>query len=492
MNFEFVGKKSKCDTNLVFYSEEKWKKEKGKLKKIVGSDFEFKEGSYFAVHNEDGFKRTILMGLGDEKKITLETFRKASGKFASVAKALKIKKIQVDLSRGFKFSDDMIEKAVLEGIMLGQYTFYKYKKKEAKKDTNITKIFFSSKPTDKKKNQLKRSAKIIENVYLVRDMVNDTSYEMNSLGFEKIARKVAKNSKLKIKILDEKMIKKEKMGLILAVNRGSEYPPRMIIMQYNGGKKGDPVVALMGKGITFDTGGVNLKPSGYIENMRTDMAGAATVLGIMKSLAELGVKKNVIGFMTLTDNAIGEKSINPGDIFTSYDGTTVEIRNTDAEGRLILADTAAYAVKKYKPDFIFDFATLTGACLVALGEMAAAIVSNDDNMAGELQSFSHRSEIFERTWVLPAYDDAKEALKSKIADIKNLGFDKGYAGTITGGLFIGKFVGETPWIHIDIAGMASMSESKGYMPEGASGFGVRLLTEFIDDTKFKKFKKPKN
>ncbi len=491
MKFEFVGKKPVCDTLLAFYSEEMWKRDGSRLKKIVGDDFNSKEGSTFHVYDVDGFKRVILVGLGKEDDINTETFRKAAGKFTSVAKSLKIKKIQVDLGRGFRYRGDFIEKAVMEGMLLGQYTFYKYKRKEAKEDTNVDSIFFISKPTQDKKDILKKSITMVENVNMVKDLVNDMSYEVNSIGFEKIARSVARKSKLKITVLDEKKIKQEKMNLIIAVNRGSEYPPRMIIIEHRGGKKGDPTIALLGKGITFDTGGINLKPSGYIESMRTDMAGAATVLGIMKSMADLKIKKNVIGLMTLTDNAIGEKSIKPGDVFRAYDGTTVEIKNTDAEGRLILADTAAYAVSRYKPDFIFDFATLTGACLVALGEMAAAIISNDDATAEKLQKFSHRPEIFERTWMLPAYDDAKDALKSKIADIKNVGFEKGYAGTITGGLFIGHFVDKTPWIHLDIAGMATMSESKPYISEGASGFGVRLVTDFIENTKFKKFKKSK-
>ncbi len=493
MKFEFV-KKNKSKNCLMFYSKEEWKKEKGKIKKIVGDDFSAKntvgDVSVSVVYGFGDFKRLVIVGLDNEKNVDLEVFRRASNSFASKAKEMKLDDVQVDLTNGFKFKSDYIERAVMDGIVLGQYSFLKYKEKEAKKEVNIKKIFFKSDSSKEKEVELRKAVKVLDNVLMVRDLVNETSDKISPVGFEKIAKKVAKKTKLKIKVLDEKEIKKNNMGLITAVSRGSDVPPRLIILEHINGKKKDPLVALVGKGITFDSGGLNLKPSGNIETMRMDMAGAATVLGIMKSISELDIKKNVVGVMPLAENSVDSKSYKPGDIFKAYDGTTVEIKNTDAEGRLILADACAYTVKKYKPDFMIDFATLTGACLVCLGEMAAAIISNDD-MADKLQEFSHNPVIYERTWRLPVYDEAKESLKSKIADIKNLGFDKGYAGTITGGLFIGHFVKNTPWIHLDIAGTGMYDETKHYMRKGGTGFGVRLIVDFLNNAKFEKYEKTK-
>ncbi len=490
MKCEIAKNAKKGENLLVFFTEEGWKKEKGKLKKELDSDFSGKAKEVAVLYGVGGFRRIILSGLGKKKKLDLESFRKAANSFAVKAKKMKLKKVSVDASKGHSLSGEGIENAILEGIMLGQYSFLKYKQKEAKEEVKIGSVKFLSSPGGQKlKKRLENTIKIMQNTMIARDLVNSSSDEVTSLEFEKISKSISKKCGIKASVMNENEIKKKGLGLIAAVNRGSNLPARLIFLEHSGGKKGDPLIAVVGKGISFDSGGYNLKPSGHIEQMRMDMAGAATVLGVMKSLAELKVKKNVIGVMAITENMIDANAYKPGDVFKAYDGTTVEIKNTDAEGRLILADSVAYTVKNKKPDFIFDTATLTGSCITCLGEMAAGVISNDEKKAAELQKFSHMPEIFERVWVLPSYDEAGESLKSEIADLKNLGW-KGKAGTITAGLFIGKFVKNTPWIHIDIAG-TGMNDGKrrDYIPEGGTGFGVKLLTEFIKESSFKKMKR---
>ena len=288
-----------------------------------------------------------------------------------------------------------------------------------------------------------------------------------------------KKNKLKIKILNEKQIQKEKLNLIYNVGKGSSNPPRLIIVEYNGNPKSKEKIALVGKGLTYDSGGLNLKPTGYIETMKLDMGGAATVLGAFKTAVELKIKKNIVLVIGTAENAIDANSYKPGDVIKSYDGKTVEIKNTDAEGRLVLADSLAYLQKNYKPTHIIDLATLTGACLVALGPSLIAILGNDDKMKEEIFNSSQKTN--DKGWHLPIYDEHREMNKSQIADIKNLGGK--YAGTITAAAFLESFINkEVKWTHLDIAGAAFSESSKieKYIPSyGGTGIGVRLLIDYL-------------
>ena len=266
------------------------------------------------------------------------------------------------------------------------------------------------------------------------------------------------------------------MGLLLAVNRGSSIEPRVVKIEYKGDPENKKVLGIIGKGITFDSGGMDLKPSASMETMRSDMSGAASVLCVMKSLAELKVKKNVIAVIPLTENMLSSNAYRPGDIFRSYSGKTVEIGNTDAEGRLILADAIAYMEKEIKPELIIDIATLTGACVVTFGETVAAFLSNDDRLAAAIESAS--AETGEKLWRLPFFDDYEDRMKSEIADLSNMSSEKN-AGTIAGAVFLKKFIDKTPWLHIDIAGTAWYSKARGYRPKNATGYGLRLLVNMI-------------
>jgi leucyl aminopeptidase len=289
----------------------------------------------------------------------------------------------------------------------------------------------------------------------------------------------AKNIKVKglsISVLGKKDLEKLNMGLILAVNRGSKIPPALVVMKYTGDPKSSKYTAFVGKGLTFDSGGMNLKPSGHMETMRMDMSGAAAVLYAVKSIAELKLNVNVYGVMPLTENMLSNDSYRPGDIFKSYSGKTVEIGNTDAEGRLILADALAYTEKVLKPAFIIDLATLTGAVVTTFGETVAAYLSTSEDLSEYIRISSE--ETGEKTWRLPFYQDYEDRMKSDIADISNVSSEKN-AGTITGGVFLKSFISNTPWAHIDIAGTAWYSKKRGYRPKYATGYGVRLLSEII-------------
>ena len=283
---------------------------------------------------------------------------------------------------------------------------------------------------------------------------------------------------ISIEILNKKELEDKGLGLLLAVNQGSNKDPKLIIVKYNGSANKGGYTALVGKGITFDSGGLNLKPSGHIETMRCDMAGAAAVLGTLKNTIELNLKKNIIFSFALAENAIGSNAYKPGDVIKSYSGKTVEIGNTDAEGRLVLADAISYIVKNYSPNRIIDIATLTGACVVALGHYYSGFITNDENIVKKLEEAS--SETDDKIWRLPSYPELKDALKSQIADIKNIGYPRGAAGTLTAGEFLKTFTDKTKWSHLDIAGTAFVEQSKKeYYSYGATGAGVRLLTKYL-------------
>jgi leucyl aminopeptidase len=265
--------------------------------------------------------------------------------------------------------------------------------------------------------------------------------------------------------------------LHLGVNKGSRNEPKLIIVKYSGGSKNEPYTAVIGKGITFDTGGLNLKPTGYIETMRTDMSGTAATIGILKNVLALSIKKNIVFAMALAENAIGSGSFKPGDVLRSYNGRTVEIDNTDAEGRLVLADAISYVVRNYKPKTIIDLATLTGACVVALGYDYSGLMSNNDELAKKLLISAQETD--DRAWQLPIYPELKDHVKSQIADIKNTGL-KGAAGALSAGEFLRQFIEDAKWAHLDIAGTAFVKEgNRFYFGHGATGAGVRLVTDFL-------------
>jgi len=471
----------KTEALVYMLSEECVKDCKGKgkaftlIKNVLDQgDFKGEAGqsSLVYTYNKIGAKRILLLGLGKREDLKLDKVRKAGDTAVKVAKKLKLSSFAVIPYRDDKHPEKDCVYATVEGVSLGNYIWHEWKTEDKKKP--VKECVLLTQPH--LKDLVKQTSVVCENALLARDLVNMNADDKNAPALAARAKKEARKAGLRVTILDEIKIKRLGMGLLLAVNRGSKYPCRVVVMEHHGDKRSKETVALVGKGITFDSGGLNLKPTGYMETMKCDMSGSAAVLGIMKSLGELKVKKNVVGIMVITDNLIGPKAYKPGDIFTSYSGKTVEVLNTDAEGRLALADAMAYAVKKFKPSLIIDLATLTGSIVGTFNTYVIGMFGTDDKAADEL--FKSGQKTHERVWRLPVYEEYKDEMKSDYADLKNIS-EKRYAGAITAAAFLSNFIGETPWIHLDIAGPAFMDKPAAYMSKGGSGVGVRLVVDYL-------------
>jgi leucyl aminopeptidase len=318
--------------------------------------------------------------------------------------------------------------------------------------------------------------KIADGVFLTRDLVSEPG---NVIYPETLAAQCKELTKLgiKVEVLDEKKMAALGMHALLGVGLGSEREYRVVVMSWDGGAKSDQPVAFVGKGVTFDSGGISLKPGPGMEEMKWDMGGSGTVIGLMKALAGRKAKVNVVGLVGLVENMPDGKAQRPGDIVTSMSGQTIEIHNTDAEGRLVLADVLWYCQDRFKPQFMVDLATLTGAIIIGLGHEYAGMFANDDKLSDQL--FAAGTATGEKVWRMPLHDNYDKKIKSDAADMKNIGGRD--AGSITAAQFLQRFVNKTPWVHLDIAGMAWSKEAKPTVPKGATGFGVRLLDRFVAD-----------
>jgi leucyl aminopeptidase len=441
-------------------------------------DFQGKEGEVIFLYPEKSqiAKRLVLLGLGSDSKINKEKLRRAYSSLTRACHQKKIQEITLHLPVVTALSEDCVLSGVVEGILLSNYAFNELKgKKKDEPNQLIQKVYLegSSKQALKIVEEKKIEA---EGVYLTRDLVNRNSDDVTPQYLAKVAKDLSsKFSKIKTTILGKEQIKKEKMGLLLAVNRASDKDPTLIILSYKGNPKSKEHTVLVGKGITYDTGGLNLKPCASMDTMKADMAGGAAVIGTLRSVAALDLKVNVTAVIPATENSIGSKSFKPGDVYQSAKGITVEVNNPDAEGRLVLADAFTYVIKNLKPTRIVDLATLTGAVDVALGSEASGLFSNDDVLADSLMRAG--ANTFERLWRLPLYEEYKDSLKSDVADMKNAGSRS--AGSITAAIFLQEFVDDVSWAHLDIASTAFLSDKKRYHPKFATGFGVRLLIDFL-------------
>ncbi len=439
---------------------------------LKSGDFKGKEGEICALYpTKEKEDRLLLLGLGKEKECSSEVLRKA---YAHVTKFCKNKKLK-SLNLSFPDMKHSAAESSLEGVLLANYAFDYLKASKEDPSVLLEKISLIGISAEEF-TACKRREKIIEAVHFARDLVNGNADDVTPQMLSKTAKQLEKEfSSVKTTVFDKKRIEKEKLGLLLAVSQGSKVDPAFIIVEYKGKPGSSDKIAIVGKGVTYDTGGLNLKPTGSMETMKDDMSGAAAVLGTIKAIASLGLKVNVVGVIPSTENSIGPDSYKPGDVYKSYEGTTVEISNTDAEGRLVLADALAYVQKHYAPKRIIDLATLTGGIIIALGEEVSGLFSNDDKLAKDLIEAGQTTH--ERVWRLPVYPEYKEGLKSKIADIRNSADRK--ASSITGAMFLLHFIKDVPWAHLDIAGTAFLSSAKDYHPTNATGVGVRLLTEYL-------------
>lgn len=446
---------------------------------ITVGDFLAKEGEVQILYSKSKTENRIaLLGLGCKEEITVEKLRRAYSCLLKAALARKIKHIAILLP---ELNLDGLIRGISEGLLLSNYSFNSLKSDTLEKSqtTLVSKCSLIG-ATKNDIAEAKKARGLCEGVYLTRDLINGNADDVTPQALAQVARNFSKEFKdVKTTVFDKKRIEKEKMGLLLAVNRGSSRDPTFIIVEYKGNPASTDHTVIVGKGVTYDTGGLNLKPTGSMETMKADMGGSAAVLGAFYAAAKVGLKKNITAVIPSTENCIGRNSYKPGDVYPSYAGKTVEIGNTDAEGRLVLADALSYSVKKLKPTRIVDIATLTGAKIIALGAETIALMSNDDSMAEGLSQAGENT--FERAWRMPLFEEYKPQLQSDVADIKNTGGRA--AGTITAALFLQEFVGNVPWAHLDIAGSAFLAKSRRYNPKNASGVGVRLLFEFIENLK---------
>ena len=486
------GDFEKAETELlaVFVSEERLKE----LKKSGGffsalnaalpkKGFEGKAGEAFLIPNSGvpKIKNVFLLGLGKRKELSLEKLRRASATVARACMGLGIETPSVAFpDENFGEGKGRELQAITEGAILGHYSFDKYITEDAKDKSSVKTLTIVMNSGDRgaAARAVRETSIVCKNVCLVRDMVNESPWQKNTDSFSRQVKALAKKARVSCRELSQKELAKQGLNLVLAVGRGAEFPPRMLILEYNGNKSKKDKIALVGKGVTFDTGGLDIKTRD-MKDMKLDMGGAATMFGAVKSLAELKAKVNVVAVLPIVENAVGTKSYKPGSIIKSYSGKTVEVADTDAEGRLILADALAFTSKKIKPKLIVDAATLTGSCIGTFDEFVAGMVSNNDKFSEKM--FNVGQELFERVWRMPLYDEFKDQTKSDVADVRNLGKSP-YADMTVAAGFLEKFVGKTPWIHLDIAGTAFNEKApKHYSPVGATGFGVRLLTQFVQE-----------
>ena len=435
-------------------------------------------------HGRIPTSRVLVVGLGEQKAFDIEAARQAAGTAARKLQNLGIKSASTILHGAGSAGLDVeiSAEATAEASMLACYAFNHYrttKDKTARLQTLTIVEFDKSKITAARRG-IRMGQAIASATSLARDLANHPGNTATPTYLAQEARKIARNRNLFCQVIDEKGMARLGMGALLGVAQGSEEPARFIVLEYNKAKRGKPLV-FVGKGVTFDSGGISIKPGANMADMKFDMCGAAAVIGAMQAIADLKIPQYVVGLIPATENLLDGKSVKPGDVLTTLTGKTIEIDNTDAEGRLILADALGYA-QRYKPAAIIDLATLTGACVIALGAHAAGMLGNDDELKNRVDIAGNKTA--ERVWSLPLWDEYRDQIKSSVADMKNTGGRAG--GAITAAALLEEFVGDSPWVHLDIAGTAWSSREKPYIPKGGVGFGVRLLTQLARDWKTSK------
>jgi leucyl aminopeptidase len=451
------------------------------VKAAQAEEFTGKAGTVFSMHSHGLLpsRRVVLVGLGSSDAVELETLRKAGGQSIAVANKAKASTAHLALPAFDTLSDTTAAQAAAEGLGLAAYRFDKYLSEDT--DPPTAKKFSLSlegiAPVAARKS-LKRAQSVVDGVCLARDLVNEPPGTLTPVEFAKRARTVGKTANLTVSVMDERALAREKMNMLLAVAQAAApyTPPRVVRLAYRPKKKAKRHVVLVGKGLTFDSGGLDLKPAAGMLDMKMDMGGAGAVLGTMLSVGQIAPDIAVTGYLACVENGIGGNAYHPSDILLSRKGLTVEVNNTDAEGRLVLADTIDLALSKDKPDMIIDLATLTGACMVALGPTTAGIFTDDDELAEDIRGAGKRAG--EDFWRLPLNDELAGQLKSNLADTKNTG--ERWGGAITAGLFLKRFVDDrAKWAHIDIAGPTMTNKGNSYTPRGGVGFPVRTLTNLL-------------
>jgi leucyl aminopeptidase len=444
-------------------------------------DLRGKEGDTLVVYPAAGSvaaERVLLVGLGKADAVTSEKLRRAGGTAARQAAKLRASAATFALPATSVAPGDAA-RAVAEGAVLGAYTFAELKSTPDDQPAPVAlaelRLVLAD---DADRAAAEASARLGDLVgraaNLARNLGNLPGNIATPTHLAAVAAEIGARFGMRVTILGPAEMEAEGMGALLAVSRGSSEEPRLIVLEHRGGAEGEKPLVLVGKGLTFDAGGISIKPAAGMEEMKFDMCGGAAVLGAMQAIGELAVKANVVGIVPSSENLLGSRAMKPGDIFRAASGKTIEVVNTDAEGRLILADALHYA-KRFDPAAVVDAATLTGACVVALGHQAAGVMGNDDALVEELRAAGDRSG--ERCWPLPMYEEYREQIRSDYADIKNSGGRP--AGAIAAGWFLREFVADFPWAHLDVAGTAYGDGKLAYLSKGSTGAPTRLFVDWV-------------
>lgn len=441
---------------------------------LKSGDFKGAKEEIICTYPENGKdERVVLIGLGTEKKLTVEGLRRAYGLAVKSLHSKKVKSGNVCLPVTKVLTPENLIRGVSDGVFLASYIFDAFKSE--KTGAVLKKICFVG-AFSPELAAVRENRKIIDAVNFTRDLVIRNADDITPTYLGKLAKEMAKEfAPIKTTVITRKQFAQERLHLLDAVSRGSTEEPALITMEYRGAPDSSEITAIVGKGVTYDTGGLSLKTSAGMLTMRDDMSGSAAVFGTIYAIASLKLPINVVAVVGATENSIGPKSYKVGDVYQSRAGVTVEVTNTDAEGRLVLADALAYAQDVYAPKQIIDIATLTGAAVIVLGEEAGAIMSNNDRLAKNLMKAGEVT--YERLWPLPLYKEYRDLMKSEFADIKNSGVRQ--ASASCAGIFLERFIKKTAWAHLDVAGVTFPDSRKPYHAARSTGFGVRLLVEFL-------------
>jgi len=447
------------------------------------SRFKGKPGQFVEILAPAGMKaaRVVLAGIGQPDKFDAPKAEKLAAGIVSrlLTSGEKDLAFNIDLPKGGKLKSAELAASLAMGAQLRSYSFHKYRTKQREEhEPTLANVTIGTDEASSARKSWERMRAIADGVFLARDLVNEPPNVMSPQEFATRARALAKAG-VKVEVLGEDEMRKLGMNALLGVGQGSERESQLVVMQWNGGRKKDQPVAFVGKGVCFDSGGLSLKPGASMMGMKGDMGGAAAVTGTMLALAERKAKVNAVGILGLVENMPDGKAQRPDDVVASMSGQTIEILNTDAEGRLVLADALWYAQTKFKPRFVIDLATLTGAIMVALGAGHAGLFANDDKLANRIQDAGR--EVGEPVWRMPLADDYDKMIKSKIADMKNIS-GVTHAGSIVAAQFLQRFIDKTPWAHLDIAGVAWQDgEQRPLSPGWGVGWGVRILDRLVAD-----------
>ncbi|ABR50687.1 Leucyl aminopeptidase [Alkaliphilus metalliredigens QYMF] len=446
---------------------------------INAEEFKGEEGETLLVHTLGRVpaKKCILLGLGKAEAFKENNLRNVVAKVMREARKSRAETIAITpFGICNHISAEKVGQAIAEGTKLGLYQFNHYKTTAKEQEERVLQeVYILNEETGitaQLQTGIDTGEKLAHATMIARDLVNEPGNVLTPTEMAKRAQSISQKHGLELEILEKEDMERLGMGCFLGVTAGSEEPPKLMVLKYNGGEEGGEILGLVGKGLTFDSGGISIKPGEGMDAMKGDMGGAAAVLGAMEAIGALKPKTNVIAVVGACENMPSGKAYKPGDILTSKGGKTVEILNTDAEGRLVLVDCVSYALQLGATRLV-DLATLTGACLIALGTTTTALISNDELWVKQIEDASKNAG--EQVWQLPSFPEYKEMIKSEIADLKNIGGK--YAGAITAGLFVGEFAEGKPWVHMDIAGTSMSDKEKGYITKGGTGVAVRTLYE---------------